>query len=173
MTAALEGGEWSAARSGRTLPPGKSQYPLYRRLGGPQGRSGQAENLAPPGFDPRIRPARIQSLYRLSYPAHIHTHTHTHTQMILCYSYTYNMIVMIFKNFNVLCKSNTCCSQCTTNHSLPPQSLFSDRMIQVITEMHYRAYSVRTCAYLHKMHSNLQGSSNAYGELSEFAQNKE
>ena len=30
--------------------PGKDPYPLYRRLGGPQGRSGQAENLAPPGF---------------------------------------------------------------------------------------------------------------------------
>jgi len=30
MTAALEGGEWSAARPGRTLPPGKIRYPLYR-----------------------------------------------------------------------------------------------------------------------------------------------
>ena len=39
MTAALEGGEGSAARPGRTLPPGKTRYPLYRRLGGPQGRS--------------------------------------------------------------------------------------------------------------------------------------
>ena len=45
MTAALEGGEWSAARPDRTLPPGKSLYPLYRRLGGPQGRSGRTENL--------------------------------------------------------------------------------------------------------------------------------
>ena len=53
MTAALEGGEWSAARPGRTLPPGKIRYTLYRRLGGPQGRSGRAENLAPPGFDAR------------------------------------------------------------------------------------------------------------------------
>ena len=43
MTAALEGGEWSAARPGRTLPPGKTRYPFYRRLGGPQGRSGRAE----------------------------------------------------------------------------------------------------------------------------------
>jgi len=25
MTAALEGGEWSAARAGRTLPPGKTR----------------------------------------------------------------------------------------------------------------------------------------------------
>ena len=50
MTAALEGGEWSAARPGRTLPPGKTQYPLYRRLGGPQVRSGWAENLVPTGI---------------------------------------------------------------------------------------------------------------------------
>ena len=50
MTAALEGGEWSAARRGRTLPPGKTRYPLYRRLGGPQGRSGRAENLVPTGI---------------------------------------------------------------------------------------------------------------------------
>jgi len=45
MTAALEGGEWSAARLRRTLPPGKSRYPIYWRLGGPQGRSGRAENV--------------------------------------------------------------------------------------------------------------------------------
>ena len=44
MTVALEGGEGSAARPGRTLPPGKTRYPFYRRLGGPQGRSGRAEN---------------------------------------------------------------------------------------------------------------------------------
>ena len=50
MTAALEGGEWSAARPGRSLPPGKTRYPLYRRLGGPQGRSGWAENLVPTGI---------------------------------------------------------------------------------------------------------------------------
>ena len=50
MTAALEGDEWSAARPGRTLPPGMTGYQLYRRLGGPQGRSGRAENLVHTGF---------------------------------------------------------------------------------------------------------------------------
>jgi len=45
MTAALEGGEWSAARPGHTLPPGKTLYPLYRRLGGPYGRYGGAEYI--------------------------------------------------------------------------------------------------------------------------------
>ena len=53
MTAALEEGEWSAARPGRTIPPGKTRYPFYRRLGGPQGRSGRAENLVPTGIRPR------------------------------------------------------------------------------------------------------------------------
>jgi hypothetical protein len=54
LTVALEGGEWSASRPGRTLPPGKTRYPLYRRLGGPQGRSGLVRKISPPpGFDPR------------------------------------------------------------------------------------------------------------------------
>ena len=41
MTAALEGGECLAVRPGRTLPPGKTRYPFYRRLGEPQGQSGR------------------------------------------------------------------------------------------------------------------------------------
>ena len=53
MTTALEGGEGSASRRGRDLPPGKTRYPLYMGLGGRQGRSGRVENLTPPGFDPR------------------------------------------------------------------------------------------------------------------------
>jgi len=50
MNAALEGGEWSAARPDRTLPPGKTQYPFYRKLGGPQGQAEQEENLFPTGI---------------------------------------------------------------------------------------------------------------------------
>jgi hypothetical protein len=35
------------------LPQGKSQYPLYRRLGGPQGQSEWLQKISPPlGFDP-------------------------------------------------------------------------------------------------------------------------
>ena len=49
ITVALEVGEWSAARSDRTLPPWKTRYPFYRRLGGPQDRSGRAKNLIPTG----------------------------------------------------------------------------------------------------------------------------
>jgi len=32
----------------------EKQYPLYRRMGGPQGRSGHVRKISPPpGFDPR------------------------------------------------------------------------------------------------------------------------
>ena len=35
------------------LPPGKTRYPFYSWLGGPQGRSGQVRKISPPrGFDP-------------------------------------------------------------------------------------------------------------------------
>jgi len=50
MTAALEGGEWSTVSPGRTLPPEKTRYPFYRRLGGPQARAGPMENPVPTGI---------------------------------------------------------------------------------------------------------------------------
>jgi hypothetical protein len=37
-----------------TLLPGKTWYPLYRRLCGPQGQSGGVQKISPSqGFDPR------------------------------------------------------------------------------------------------------------------------
>jgi hypothetical protein len=36
------------------LFPGMTRYPMYRRLGRPQGRSGRVLKISPPlGFDPR------------------------------------------------------------------------------------------------------------------------
>ena len=36
------------------LPPGKTWYPLYRRMGEPQGRSGRVQKISPSSeFDPR------------------------------------------------------------------------------------------------------------------------
>jgi len=54
MTTALESGEGSASSPGRYLAQGKTRYPLYRSLRGPQGWSGQVWKISPPlGFDPR------------------------------------------------------------------------------------------------------------------------
>ena len=70
MTTALEGGEWSAARPGRTLPPGKDPVPILQEAGWAPGPVWM-------GRKPRLhrdsitdRPAHSRSLYRLSYPAH-------------------------------------------------------------------------------------------------------
>ena len=67
MIAALEGGEWSAARPGRTLPPGKTRYTggWVGPRAGLDGRKISSHRDSIPD-----RPAGNQSLYRLSYPAH-------------------------------------------------------------------------------------------------------
>jgi hypothetical protein len=68
LTSALDGvgGQRQAPAA---LPPGMIQYPLQRRQGGPQGQSGRVRNIAPPtGIRSADRPARGESLYRLSYP---------------------------------------------------------------------------------------------------------
>jgi len=56
ITSALDEGGWVGGQrhAPAALPPGKAQYPLYRRLGEPQGRFGQVRKISPPpGFDPR------------------------------------------------------------------------------------------------------------------------
>ena len=53
LTAALDevGGQRHAPAA---LLPGKTRYPLYRRLGGPQDRFGRVWKISlVPGFDPR------------------------------------------------------------------------------------------------------------------------
>ena len=54
MTTALEGVRGQSHAPAALYPPGKTRYQLYRRLGVPQGRSGQVRKISlPPGFDPR------------------------------------------------------------------------------------------------------------------------
>jgi hypothetical protein len=44
---------WVVSTTLQPLYPGKTRYPLYRRLGGPQGRPGRVRKISPPpGFDP-------------------------------------------------------------------------------------------------------------------------
>ena len=77
-----QGGVWSAAHPSCTLPLGKKRYPGLVWMGG---KSHLHRDLIPDC------PARSQSLYRLSYPAHIlyiyiytHTHIHIHTYIHTC-----------------------------------------------------------------------------------------
>ena len=50
------------------LPPGKTRYPLYRRLSGHQGQCVRVLRISPPtGVRSPNCPIRSKSLYRLSY----------------------------------------------------------------------------------------------------------
>ena len=60
LTSVLDGGGWSTPRPGR-FTPGKDPVPIVWN---------GAENLVPTGIRSPDRPARSESLYRLSYPAH-------------------------------------------------------------------------------------------------------
>jgi hypothetical protein len=87
MTSALGGCEWSAARPGCTLPLGKTQYPLYRRLGGPQGQSGQARKISSSlGFDPRT----VQSI--------VSRYTDWATRPTMTYSYLNLLFFTMYQN---------------------------------------------------------------------------
>ena len=71
MTAALEAGEWSAACPGRTLPPGKDPVPILQEAGWTPGADWTGGKSRPNRDSIADRPAHSQSLYRLSYMAHI------------------------------------------------------------------------------------------------------
>jgi hypothetical protein len=53
------------------LPPGMTRYPLYKRLGRPQGRSGRVLKISsPPGFDPRTVQLVASRYTDYAIPAH-------------------------------------------------------------------------------------------------------
>ena len=55
-----------------SLTPGMTWYPLYRRLGGSHGRSGQVRKISPPpGFDPQTVQAVASRYTTWAIPAHI------------------------------------------------------------------------------------------------------
>jgi hypothetical protein len=81
----LDGGGWSTPRPGRPTP-GKTRYPLYRRLGGPQVRSGRVRKISPPpGFDPpKVQPVASRCA-NLANPAHVCIQTHKVT-FVFCWA---------------------------------------------------------------------------------------
>ena len=120
MTAALEGGEWSAAGPSRTLPPGNTRYPFYRRLGGPQVPSGRAENLVPTGIWSRtVQPAVSRYtdwipdpyiyiyiyIYIYTYTQkHTHARARAHTHTYVCMS----LSLVLSPVLDLVCRVNFC-----------------------------------------------------------------
>ena len=72
-TSVLDGGVGGQHHAPAALPKGKTRYPLHRRLGGPQGRSGRVRKISPPPTRIRSpdRPVRSESLSRPTYKSKI------------------------------------------------------------------------------------------------------
>jgi hypothetical protein len=64
-------GGWSAPSSGHFTPGKDTRYPLYRRLGGPQGRFGRVPKISSQqGFDPRTIQSVAGRYTDYTIPAH-------------------------------------------------------------------------------------------------------
>jgi hypothetical protein len=98
LTSVLDGGVGGQRQAPAALPLGKIRHPLYRRLAGPQGRSGRVRKISPLlGFDSRtvqlvasrytdyaIRPTHRSVTKCFASATHAHAHTHTHTYVCGC-----------------------------------------------------------------------------------------
>jgi len=84
------------------VPQGKTRYPLYRRTGRPQGRSGRVRKISPlPGFDPRTVQL-VTNLYTdWAIPAHPSLHV---THKLFPFSYTNTQCDICLPHNNILCE---------------------------------------------------------------------
>ena len=101
MISALRWGRWSAPRPGR-FTPGKDPVPIVQEAGGAPGPVWTgAEYLAPTGIRSPDRPARNESLYRLSYPGPLHIlipyETYSHNK--ICFTYFGSFSTFLISQF--------------------------------------------------------------------------
>jgi hypothetical protein len=95
------------------VPPGKTRYPFYRRLGGPQGRSGRVWKISPPTG---IRTRTVQPV------ASRYTDWAIAAQLIcdrnrisykwicwFCYGSLNGVWGLLFREMCVFCNANICC----------------------------------------------------------------
>ena len=82
-------GEGGQRHAPTALPPGKTRYPLYRRLGGPHSRSRRVRKISPPpGFDPRTVKPVASRCTDWAIPAHIQVLTELICNMwFFCHDY--------------------------------------------------------------------------------------
>jgi hypothetical protein len=93
LTSALDVGGWSTPRPGRFTHGNETRYPLYRRLGWRQGRSGRLRKISPPtGNRSQDLPSRRESLSRTPFmkePLH-----KIHSRSMLCIEQLVNQTVV-------------------------------------------------------------------------------
>ena len=118
MTSALKMGVGGQHHAPAALPPGKPRYPLYRRLGGPQGQFGRVRKISPsPGFDPRTVQPVASSYTNWAIPVPVYLYTHCNTM-----HGAYNVKPFSFVRANI-----SLCVQINTRHYIV-SSMWGDEM---------------------------------------------
>ena len=96
------------------LPPVRTWYPLYSRLGGPQSRSGRVRTtLAPTGIRCPDLPFRIASLSGCAISAHY------------IYIYIYHRLISVFEALNLLIRPTCICKRSFLHYSILPEHTFT------------------------------------------------
>ena len=84
LTSVLDDGGWSTPRRGRFTPGNETRYPFYKRLGGPQARSGGVRKISPAlGFDPRTVQPVARRYTDNAIPAHTYG-SNSSTYVVYC-----------------------------------------------------------------------------------------
>jgi hypothetical protein len=153
------------------LPPGKTRYPFYGRLGGPQGRSGRVRKISPPpGFDPHIvQPvASHYTDWAIPAPSIINIHNNKPTSRSRFLDKL--TVCKPFKKFSAVCTVNPECSLMTrTERDVLYMSVYSpfNHLTQPLDPGYFTDFSVQftvrsflftssfTCIYLQNLYLNI------------------
>ena len=91
-----------------------TRYPLYRRLGRPQGRSGRVRKISPPpGFDPRIAQPVASRYTDCAIPARLHANASSWWPSVTSINVLYSKIYIIHSVHCRLPIHNTQTIKCT------------------------------------------------------------
>ena len=133
LTSARDGSGWSTPRSGCFTPGKETQYLLYRGWVVPGPTQMSAENCSPTEIRSPDRPARSESLYRLSYlgPQNKRQIKCVHVRHI-CMSLAQSSLEFQGELLKTSCQDNLCSHQqqryicCSYNFAIRNKGSFSD-----------------------------------------------
>jgi hypothetical protein len=105
LTSAIDGDGWLTPRPGPFATGKKTRYPLYQRLGGPQGRSGRMRKPPPPSEFDLWTVQLIASGRKYLYLIKLHFFFVLRSFKMLPYS-TYSFYLFRAISFSFLCQRN-------------------------------------------------------------------
>ena len=104
-----------------TLSPGKIRYSLYRRLGGPQGRSGLVRKILPLPGTHAVQKYISHLMTHVFFQCFLYFHLKNTITLVLihltqrpdCYNFNFSLLLVIKNAFNSVSVRHTCTTNLT------------------------------------------------------------